>query len=224
MRTVRLARLATAVAALSLAPSLAPAQLAGKLVFTPYVGAYAPTTDLVRDTYVDQGTTVALNVKHQTAFASGLNASYWMTDRVAIEAGGLYSSSDMKQVSPEALSKHANIFAGSMKVMMQLLPPESGFNVRFGIGPAFITRGGSAYKSEIDGKITGLTDVGAAASLCTRLALTNTVGLRLRAEDYIYRAKMGFESSVLASDSRQFASRTQHDVVLSAGLQFFLNP
>ena len=91
-----------------------------------------------------------------------------------------------------------------------------------GIGPALITRSGTAFSSSA-GKLTGLTDVGAAMSLCTRLSLTEKLGIRLRAEDYIYRSRLGFESAVNAANNYQFEAKTQNDFVFSAGLQFFTN-
>ena len=209
----------------------AMAQLSGRVVVTPYVGAYLPTNSIIRGRFTAPGTTVSMNARHDGAVATGVNVSYWMTDRFAIEAGGLYSSGDIKgdglinqSGAPTAMTiqDQGHIWAGSIKAMVQLLPPDSPMNLRFGLGPALISRGGAAYKEDIDGKFTGLTNVGAALSLCTRVSVTNTFSLRLRAEDYVYRSKLRFESP--NASSLQFDPRTQHDVLLSFGLQFVLNP
>src|SRR5205085_256041 len=84
-----------------------------------------------------------------------------------------------------------------------------------GGGPALITRSGSAYKETV-GRDVGLTDFGAAVSLCTRYSFTPNIGLRFRAEDFIYRAKLGYENSANPSENLTLGARTQHDFVLSA--------
>jgi outer membrane protein W len=230
MSTVRMLALASVVAVAAVAP--ARAQLAGKFVVTPYVGAYMPSTDIGRLTTTSEGTPVTLAAKHKTAVGLGANASYWLNDRMAIEGGFLYAGSNLKSTASGsqggftaslANDEHAHVWLGSAKLMVQVLPPESDFNLRFGVGPALITRSGSAYKDS-EGKVTGLTDVGAAMSLCSRMALSSNTALRLRVENYMYRAKLGFESSVSPADSYTLSARTQNDFVVSLGLQLFVNP
>lgn len=219
-----------ALALLFAAPPIM-AQLSGRLVVTPYLGAYLPTNSVMRGGFTAPGTTVSMNARHDGAPATGANVSYWMNERFAIEVGGLYSSGDIKGEglinqagTPTAMTiqDHGHVWTGSAKLMMQLLPPDNPLNLRLGVGPALISRGGAAYKEDIDGKFTGLTNAGAAVSLCTRFFVTNALGLRLRVEDYIYRSKLRFESP--NASSLQFDPRTQHDVLLSFGLQFLVNP
>ena len=232
MKSTRLLGLASVVAAVSLAPTLVSAQLEGRFVLTPYVGAYLPTSEVVEFTVARGGTTVSGNGKHASALATGANASYWLTDHFAIEAGAVYSHSNFKGDVPiNAIGdpsgasdrNRAHVLAGSAKLMVQLLSPESAMNMRFGVGPALITRGGTAYESTAAGKVTGLTDIGAAVSLCTRIPLTNRIGVRLRGEDYIYQTTLGWTSYVGDVPTRLFNARTQHDFVLSAGLQVSVN-
>lgn len=222
-------RLATA-AALVLSPALALAQgSAGSVVITPYVGVYSPSTDVMKEGVSAAGATLTANGKHEAAAAYGLNASYWINDRFAIELGGAYSSSQLKGTisstgtSPLAVTDHAHIWLGSAKVMYQLLPPNSGANLRIGIGPAFVTRGGTAYSGDNTGSVTGLTDFGGVVSLCSKIPVTRNFGIRLRAEDYMYQAKLGWNATN-ATESYTFNSRMQHDFVFSAGMQFMLNP
>ena len=223
MSTVRMLALASVVAAAAASP--AGAQLAGKFVVTPYVGAYMPSTDLAHFTGVADG----FAAKQNSAAAFGANASYWVNDRMAIEGGLLYSGSHLKHPffgetgAPTLVTEHANLWLGSAKLMVQVLPAESDFNLRFGVGPALISRSGSAY-NDAEGKVTGLTDLGAAMSLCSRMGLTSNTALRLRVEDYLYRAKLGFESSLNPSDNLSLGARTQNDFVVSLGLQIFLKP
>jgi outer membrane protein W len=220
-----------AIATAVLTPTLLHAQLAGKFVFTPYAGVFVPSGDLGRLTVNEAGTEASVSARHQTALALGSTASFWITDRVALEGGLVYSGSDLKSkgllnetgsITQSSFKDHANVWLVSTKVLVQLLPSESDYNLRLGFGPALITRNGSAYKN-IEGKYTGLTDMGAALSLCSRLRLTDNLGLRLRAEDYVYQAKIGFKSDVNPSNNITLDERRQSDFVFSLGFQMFLN-
>jgi hypothetical protein len=231
MRTRMLALAASSVLAV-LAPASAPAQLGGKFVFTPYVGAYVPSGDLVRSSLTAGDVAAAGSARHRSSVAFGTTGSFWVTDRVGLEGGLVYSSSSLKSggflneagvVTPGSGRDYANVWLGSAKLMVQLLPPESDYNVRLGFGPALITRNGSAYASDAEGSYTGLTDLGAVLSMCTRLRLTDMFSLRLRGEDYIYQANVGFKDK-LTGQTIPFGERQQNDFVFSLGLQMFLNP
>jgi hypothetical protein len=171
------------------------------------------------------------NVKQQLGVAGGANLSYWLSERFALEAGTAYAGSELKGwrtmrdasgSRSGAIAENAHVLLGSAKLMIQLLPPFNRYNMRFGLGPAIISRGGSAYGSDQYGKFTGLTDVGAAFSLCTRVPLTSDIGVRLRAEDFLYQAKLGYQPSAAPGQTIQFGPKLQNDVVLSAGLQVFM--
>jgi hypothetical protein len=219
--------------AVILAPATMPAQIAGKFIVTPYVGAYVPSTDLARTSVSAGGVSVDAFARHQSAVAFGTTGSFWITDRVGMEGGLVYSSSALKSggvineggvATPGSGRDYANVWLTSAKLMVQLLPPESDYNVRLGFGPALITRNGSAFKSGAEGSYTGLTDIGAVISLCTRMRLTDNFSLRLRGEDYMYESKIGFKSSASPSQTFSFDSRKQNDFVFSLGFQVFLNP
>jgi hypothetical protein len=223
--------LATASALAVLAPARGSAQLAGKFIFTPYVGAYMPSADLVRGTLTESGVSAGVSARHRSSIAYGTTGSFWITDRVGLEGGLLYSSSSLKSegfineggiVTPGSGRDYANVWLGSAKIMVQLLPPESDYNLRLGFGPALITRNGSAYASDAEGSFTGLTDIGAVISLCTRLQLTDMFSLRLRGEDYFYQSNVGFKDSQ-TGQSISFGDRKQNDFVFSLGFQMFLN-
>ena len=227
-----LSRLATLAGAIAIVPTIASAQLGGKFVLTPYVGVYSPANDIAKMDVGSSQLGARVSAKHESAAAYGANVSYWMTDHWAFELGGTYSGSALRSsgtisdpatgTSIERGTDGAHIWLGSAKMMMQLLPSTSDFNLRLGFGPAIISRGGSAYKADADGKITGLTDLGAAISLCTRLNFTQNLGIRVRLEDYIYQGRLGW-SATNPSESFTFPEKTQHDFVVSAGLQVFLN-
>ena len=225
-RTLALAALAAVL------PLPTVAQPLGKLVLTPYVGAYAPSTKVARLNEADGGTTFAASAEHKNAFALGATASYWFVPRVGVELGGVYAFSDVtsrfamqEPGSPGDFSnevENAGVILGNAKLMVGLFPSTSDFQLRFGVGPAIIQRVGSAYKADAEGRVTGRTDFGGAVSLCTKLPIGTGMALRLRVEDFMYRAKLGWQDKQDPSGSFTFDSRFQNDFVLSAGLQIGL--
>jgi hypothetical protein len=231
MRVERLLH-ATRVAGLAIiVPGIVGAQIAGSVIVTPYAGLYVPSTEVGAVSASAAGTSVNMKLKHNTGAALGANVSYWFNERFAIEGGAAYVGSDLKgsaiisepgSFTSGSETEDAHIWLGSAKLMVQLLPPESQFNLRFGVGPAVISRGGSAYNTEDGLSLTGLTNYGGAMSLCSRLSLTRTIGLRLRAEDYMYQSKIGFKDAFDPSDNFEFKKKLQNDFVFSAGLQVFL--
>jgi hypothetical protein len=232
MGTPKLLRLAKVAGVIAILPGLAGAQMTGSVIVTPYVGLYTPATDLGAIRVSGGGTSVNLSLKHKTAAAFGANVSYWFNERFALEGGGVFAGSDIKgsgsinelgTVTSGSETETAHVWLASAKAMVQLLPSESDYNLRFGIGPAIISRGGRAYNSDASGKFTGLTDVGAAMSLCSRYAFTRNVAMRLRVEDYMYQSKIGWKATD-PTESFSFDSKLQNDFVFSVGLQLFMNP
>lgn len=218
------------VAGGTLPPSV-EAQSTGRVIFTPYVGVFVPSSDVGVLSRPLAGAQLRGRVEHRTAPAFGANMSYWLTDRAAVELSGLYTASDVRGMVAatagsenftESIADNAYVWFGSAKFLVKLLPPEKKYNVRFGIGPAIINRGGSAYKSEDGEEITGLTDFGAAMSLCTRIPVTNILGIRLRAENFMYRSKL-IVKNFLDGEDLTFNDKVQNDFVFSAGLQLFMN-
>jgi len=232
MRSHIVLRLASFGIALAALPTVVAAQMAGGVVVTPYAGVYVPTNDMVKVGMSGGGTSIDASIKHQPALVSGVNLSYWLTDRIGLEGGAAYTKSGVKGnmlventggSSFQQASEYAHVWLGSAKMMVQLLPPTSEFNLRLGFGPSIISHAGTAYGSDSEGNVTGRTDIGGVLSLCTRLPMSNKFAVRLRAEDYMYSGKIGYKSTVSPTDNINFDSRFQHDLVFSAGLQLFLN-
>lgn len=216
----------------ALVPLTAGAQPLGKIVVTPYVGAYAPANELARMRAHRVGNAVAANVAQRNGLALGATGALWFAPRVSVELGAVYVWSDLSSEfafsQPGSLGSavpvvdNAGLLMGAAKLMVGLFPATSDFQLRFGAGPAIITRIGSAYKADADGKITGRTDLGGALSLCTKVPIGSRVALRLRVEDYMYQARLGWQSATNPAASFRYEERFQHDLVLSAGLQIGL--
>lgn len=222
-------RLAYSLAALAIVSTsrLAGAQLAGKVILTPYTGAYSAQNAFA----VSSGNSLFNgSLKQQTGWVNGANVSYWFTDRVALEGGAAFTSSDVKgaltQREPDQPIRHdflegSRIWMTSAKLMVQLLPQTSKFNMRLGAGPAVISRSGKAYDADTFGEFSNLTSVGAVFSACTRIPLNDDVGLRVRLENYTYGAEPKYKEWRRSSVTT-FDSKSQSDFVFSMGLQLFL--
>lgn len=177
-------RILTRAAAVTLAlactlPTVLPGQTGHRIVVTPYAGAFVPTGKLARFGH-NAPSNAGLGLQQRNGLALGANASYWFTDRTGIEVGGMYAFSDAKSLAgpgggmpgfPAAGTRTAYVLAGSARLMLNILPISERTAVRFGIGPAVIRHDGTAYKADETGVLSGLTDYGAALSLCTKLPL-----------------------------------------------------
>jgi hypothetical protein len=207
-----------------LSPRISTSQETRRIVVTPYAGFFMPVAKIGK---LEGGSTnPGLGVAQQNALALGMNASYWFNNRTGIEVGGFYAFSDMKTFAGLAgglpglatPTENAYVIAGSAKFMVNLLPLSDRTALRLGVGPAIIHRDGTAYDPTGQGVLSGLTDVGGAISLCTRLPLTDLLSIRVRAEDYIYQSQLRYVGSIPARDM-EFDAKLQHDFVFSAGLQ-----
>ena len=205
----------------------ADAQANRRIVVTPYAGVFVPTTKVAQFRSGVGGTDHVVGIRQQSALALGANASYWFNNLTGVEVGGVWAFSDatprggLSNEVPGSLSttESARVLFASAKLMLNLVPFSERTALRFGVGPAIISHGGSAYQADAGGKFTGLTDIGGAASLCSRLPMTDFLSLRLRAESYIYSSKFRFEHATDPGKNLEFAARIQNDFVLSAGLQ-----
>lgn len=230
MYTTRLLGRTVLAALVGLAPCAGEAQILDRITVTPYIGWYTPVSSLGTMGETGEVGGILRKLEQRPELAMGANASYWINRRVAIELGGMFAASDVRSTvlvsasnpaASGAVSRDAHVVFGSLKIMAHLMPEESPFNVRLGIGPAIVSRAGPAYRTS-DGDFTGLTDVGTAISACTRVPIADRVRLRLRAEHYLYQTRIGFRSTSDPAANYNFGAKFQNDFVLSTGLQLFL--
>jgi len=211
------------------APALAQQQ-PRELKLTPFVGVYAPTTKVAKMDMTVDGNSFAASITQKTSFAFGATGSYWWTRRLGLELGGAYAMSDATgafrtsgselDVNSVDQSERARVLFGSARMMFGILPLGEDAQLRLGMGPAIVNRGGKAYRAEADGKFQGLTDLGGVVSLCTRIPMTELLAIRIRAEDYMYESQLKVRTiGGDASGSFTFDRRFQHDFLFSAGLQ-----
>lgn len=228
MTPIRVVRASVALGLL-LGPVLAWSQPTQEIKITPYVGMFVPATKLARMNMTVDGTSFGASISQKNALAFGLTGSYWWSERFGFELGGAYAMSDASGVFRTnggnldlggAASERANVLLASARLMIGILPIGKDGQLRLGVGPAIVNRGGKAYRTDGDGKFLGLTDLGGAVSLCTRIPMTELLAIRIRAEDYMYQSQLKVRPVGLdATQSFAFDKRFQHDFMLSAGLQ-----
>jgi hypothetical protein len=173
------------------------------LSFTPNIGVYIPTTELVRAASGEE-------FKQEISLTLGGRLGVALSQRLGLEFTGAYAPSDLK-ITASGLgdqSQNANVFTGSGRISYQLVPYTSpiAFVVTGGVG--VINRSGEFY-SDVENK----TDIGGTLGASARFRLGSLLRLQVSAEDYIYKPKAeipGFGPS----DEK----KTQNDIHLSIGV------
>ena len=173
------------------------------LSFTPNIGVYIPTIELVRAASGEE-------FKQEISLTLGGRLGVALSQRLGLEFTGAYAPSDLK-ITASGLgdqSQNANVFTGSGRVSYQLVPYTSpvAFVVTGGVG--VINRSGEFYTN-----VENKTDIGGTLGASARFRLGSLLRLQLSAEDYIYKPKAeipGFGPS----DEK----KTQNDIHLSIGI------
>ena len=173
------------------------------LSFTPNIGVYIPTTELVRAASGEE-------FKQEISLTLGGRLGVALSQRLGLEFTGAYAPSDLK-ITASGLgdqNQNANVFTGSGRISYQLVPYTSpvAFVVTGGVG--VINRSGEFYAN-----VENKTDIGGTLGASARFRLGSLLRLQLSAEDYIYKPKAeipGFGPS----DEK----KTQNDIHLSIGI------
>ncbi len=190
--------LAAALFMASIATSAIEAQ---RIALAPDIGVYIPTRALID--VVDGGT-----LQQQISLSVGGKLDIWFGSRVGIQATGSYAPSQLSltvsQTGVDPLQEDANIFMGSGRLMVYLIPPTSPVSFLINGGVGLIKRSGEAYAGLDDN-----TDVGGTAGATIGFHLGKVIQLRLSAESYIYNPSFYQQT--------EFEGRTQNDINLSFG-------
>lgn len=191
-----------AVGGVLLAAGTQPA-VAQKISIAPNIGVYVPTTELVKAASGEE-------FKQEISLTVGGRVGVALSDRLGLEFTGAYAPSDLK-ITATGLgdqAEDANIFTGSGRVSLQLVPYTSpiAFVVTGGVG--VINRSGEFYANVAD-----KTDIGATLGASARFRLGSLLLLQVSAEDYIYKPKADIPG--FGPDQEKM---TQNDIHLSFGV------
>ncbi len=171
--------------------------------FSPNIGVYIPTTELVRAASGEE-------FKQQMSITLGGRLGVSLSERLGLEFTGAYAPSDLK-VSAAGLgdqNEDANVFTGSGRLSYQLLPYTSpvAFVITGGVG--VINRSGDFYAN-----VANKTDIGGTLGASARFRLGSLLRLQLSAEDYIYKPRAEIPGFGPGDEKR-----TQNDIHLSVGI------
>jgi hypothetical protein len=196
-------RLGAALLALGALLAARPAALHAQHVsFGPDIGIYIPTSELLKAAQGEE-------FKHDVSILLGARMDVAFTPRVGFEAVGDYSPSKLRfDITNGSRSTiDANVFSGSGRLYVWLLPPRTPVNVRLAGGVGVVHRSGDAFVGRTD-----LTNVAPSFGAALRVRLPGVGHIQLNADTYFY--KQAFD------DPLGTANSTQKDIHLSLGFGF----
>ncbi len=179
--------------------------VAAQVSFSPTVGAYLPTSNLV-DVVV--GTDSIANFKQDVGLALGANLGVGLSSRVGLVLAGSYVPSQLSGTiggDGSWSQSDANLFFGNANITVYLIKPTSPVWISLSGGGSVVSRSGQAYEGW-----TGTTDFGGLAGATVGFNL-GIMSLNLSATDYIYGAQFS-DGTVETGELRQ------NDILLGLGL------
>lgn len=185
----------------------AVAQKRRRIEFTPFVGGLIPTTRLgaIRVPNPCGGSTPTLVTGEMlTGGGFGGRATVYGTGRLGVEGTYFMARNSMRvAVGPCYRSFDANVQGGSVKAVFEATSAGTGTDLVLTAGVSGIKHGGTAFQFAAD-----QFDVGGVLGAGLHLVMSPMVTLRFDGDFYVYRWSAG----------AAFASRTQSDVMMTAGL------
>jgi hypothetical protein len=176
---------------------------AQRISFAPNIGLYIPTTELVK-------AASGQDFKQEMSITFGGRMGIELSNRLGLEFTGSYAPGNLKitQSGFSDQSQDANIFTGSGRVTLQLVPYTSpiAFLVTGGVG--VINRSGAFY----DGA-EKKTDIGGTIGASARFRIGSLLRIQVSAEDYLYKPK-----AQIPGFSPSDETKTQNDIHLSFGI------
>ena len=144
-------------------------------------------------------------VKRNNSFVGGARITGWGTVLGMEAVAGNTPASVNIAGGTINQQRDLNVFTGGLKLMLGLSRKVSPIGVYLGAGPAIIRRGDDVtVASQSDTRFGGVVGGG------VRIPVSHSIGLRLDAEDYIYKGDFGGDNG------------TRNDLVLSTGLSLGL--
>ena len=184
---------------------LSSAPLSAQVHFTPTVGAYLPTSNLVD---VVLGTDSIANIQQDVGVALGASLGFGLGSRVGLNFAGSYVPSQLSGTVTGAgtfTQSDANLFFGNANITYYVVRPSSPVWLALMGGGSVVNRSGAAYQG-----VTGTTDYGGVFGATVGFNL-GLLSLNLSATDYAYAAQF-------VKDGFSTASMNQNDILLGLGL------
>jgi Outer membrane protein beta-barrel domain len=178
---------------------------AQKLFLSPTIGAYIPTTELIK---ASQGQ----EFKQEIALAVGGRLGLRFGPRFGVVTSVSYVPSSLRFTFNNNETKtDANLLFGSARATFQVIPWTSPVWLGLNAGASLVKRGGEAYANLED-----KTDVGGVVGATVGFNLGSFLNFYVAADDYIY-------GTTFVDETTLEEKQTQNDVHLSLGFGIPLN-
>jgi len=173
--------------------------LSAQLFLSPTIGAYIPTTELVK---AAQGQ----EFKQEVAVAVGGRLGYRFGTRLGLVTSVSYVPSSLRFTFNNNETKtDANLLFGSARASFQVIPWTSPVWLGLNAGASLVKRGGDAYANLED-----KSDVGGVVGATVGFNLGGLLNFYVAADDYIY-------GTTFVDENTLEEKQTQNDVHLSLG-------
>jgi hypothetical protein len=178
---------------------------AQKLYLSPTIGAYIPTTELIKASQGEE-------FKQEIAVAVGGRLGLRFGERFGLVTSVSYVPSSLRFTFNNNETKtDANLLFGSARGSFQVIPWTSPVWLGLNAGASLVKRGGDAYANLED-----KTDVGGVVGATVGFNLGSFLSLYVAADDYIY-------GTTFVDENSREEKQTQNDVHLSLGFGLPLN-
>ncbi len=188
--------------------------------FTPYVGVYAPTSNVIDESgafcsAIGRGgngpITCGTTVRQRTTLAVGARVTAWPSKRFGVDLAWGYAMSGVRGMTynesgPRDTS--ANVTTVTARLLISVIPHDSKSWLYLTAGPALIVHSGAAYTD-----FNRTTAWGPAVGVAARFHILRSLVLRADVQDYLYTAD--FEDTFT---QERTGGQTQNDFVVSLGL------
>jgi hypothetical protein len=178
---------------------------AQKLYLSPTIGAYIPTTELIKASQGEE-------FKQEIAVAVGGRLGLRFGERLGLVTSVSYVPSSLRFTFNNNETKtDANLLFGSARASFQVISWTSPVWLGLNAGASLVKRGGDAYANLED-----KTDVGGVVGATVGFNLGSFLSLYVAADDYIY-------GTTFVDENTLEEKQTQNDVHLSLGFGLPLN-
>lgn len=167
---------------------------------TPFIGYYAPLSDVIDES--------GINLGAQSALAFGGRLTVQTPGPWAVEGSVAYASAGVESGGAE---EDGNIMVLSARALYRLASLGPMGSLHAGAGLAYVMRGGDFWDQFEDLGIEGVNDFGGTLGLGAKFGLGPMMSIRVDLEDFIYSAKFN-------DDTDETEGKLQNDLLLSAGL------
>lgn len=168
-------RAAVSTAVALLAGLTASPILAQGVKLVPDIGVYVPTQNLID--VVNGG-----ELQQQISLSIGGKLDIWFSKRIGIQGTGTYAPSQLSFNTSDPSSRvDANIFMGSGRLMVYLIPPTSPVSFMVNGGVGIVNRSGEAY-ADLDDR----TDLSGTFGAALGIRMGSFLSLKFSGESYIY--------------------------------------